>query len=269
MRSFLVAITFWAVCTLSVLQAQVLFPTNVQQIAEAFRFPAAALRVQDTTEKLQAKYGNQIVSAAEIRDTNNTFAPVTVIVAAEGLLLTPKLTEQANKALERSANAPQPAGIRRLQLPDGTTGFIGLGGAGPGGEEILTVVNIPASKVDLQIKVSIPRETPLEVTDQTREYREALINDRAFLLGALEQCTRVLASHVPESRPALPGPPPGFRRTAVAPVQDSSVPQQSASTPIHSADTPASHKPGAKLLWVLAPLAVLFFAAWVMLRRRS
>jgi hypothetical protein len=174
--------------------AQIVDPV---ELAKAFNYPAEKLRVSDITQKARDKHGETIVLAFSISGEGRTFAPTTVVVAREGSLLTEKLRHKIAQIMEQLDVPPSGRkSVKKFEMANGAVGYVGMGAFGPGGGEEMAIANIPSQRVDVQMKVTVPYETPLDVTDATRAYHDALVNTDGFLAAALEDGMKAVAVRI-------------------------------------------------------------------------
>lgn len=170
---------------------------NSSELAKAFNYPAEKLLVTDITQKARDKHGETIVLAFSISGEGRTFAPTTVVVAREGSLLTEKMRSKIAQIMEQPDVPPSGRkSVKKFEMPNGAVGYVGIGAFGPGGGEEVAIASIPSRHVDVQIKVTVPYETPLDVTDATQAYHDALVNTDGFLLAALEDGMKAVAVRI-------------------------------------------------------------------------
>jgi len=244
---------------------------NPAEFARAFNYPLEKLRVRDVTEATQ-KQSADVIAAVVLDSTDNSFAPTTVVVGKQGLLLSDRLRARLTQAFEEQSKQGT-SSITKLQLPNGADGFIGTGAFGPGGQEEMAVANIPTHGVDVQIKVSVPHETPLDVTEATQAYHDALTNTDGFLAAAMEASVRAVVGRVLQSGPPL---------KAQAPPAKAEPPTLASATPVPSTTPAASPQPATPVAetpavvverkspawpWVVGILALIVIVVLALKRR--
>ena len=151
-------------------------PLSVAEIAEIFGYPADKLKVRDETEEINrrasAKGRRQIMSSHRFSGVDNTFAPITLYVARDGLLLTDEVKGYADKMISKSEEGGTKTDLRRLKFGDIGTGISGLGMAGPGGSGETAMMTMPKQKTDVGISMMIPGDPPLSVLPEAGAYFE-------------------------------------------------------------------------------------------------
>lgn len=252
-------------CICETTLAQIVNPT---EFAKAFNYPAEKLNVTDITQQARDKHGDTIVLAFSISGENRTFAPAIVVVAREGSLLTEKLRHKLAQAMASPAVPPNgKQSVKKLQMPNGSLGYVGMAAFGPGGNEEIAIASIPSRSVDVQMKVSVPYETPLNVTDATKAYHDALANTDGFLTTAMEASIKAVVAQIAQGGALVSGQVPANTTPpqiapAVTPTPTASIvpppapvapPATIESTPI----APPSYKSTNPLLWIGAAIAAL------------
>jgi hypothetical protein len=172
-------------------------------LAMAFRYPAEKLKIEDVTSKLQRKHGENIRRAVYVTGEGHTFAPITIVFGRLGTLLTPQRQARIDEALRvRPAGGDAP--VVKRSIVGGVTCYSGIGVFGPGGSEELAVAAVPSRDMDIQVKVTIPFETPLKVDAATQAY-SALISDDALLEGAILAVMHGIVERELKAEPAAQG----------------------------------------------------------------
>lgn len=249
---------------------------NPAEFAKAFNYPAEKLRVADITQQARDKHGEIIVLAFSISGEGRTFAPTTVVVARERSLLTEKMRNKLTQAMEASPVPPvgKPS-VRKLQMPNGSIAYVGMGAFGPGGGEEMAIGSIPSHGVDVQVKVSVPYETPLDVTDATKAYHDALANADGFLTAAIEASMKAVVGQIAQGGPLVAAQtpanttPPLVAAVATATPVPPSTPVASPAPTTSVAQTPAAvvERKSPVWPWVVGIAALIAILALVFKRR--
>ena len=248
------------------------------ELAKAFNYPAEKLLVTDITQKARDKHGETIVLAFSISGEGRTFATTTVVVAREGSLLTEKLRSKIAQIMERPDVPPSGRkSFKKFEMPNGAVGYVGMGAFGPGGGEEMAIASIPSRRVEVQMKVTVPYETPLDVTDATRAYHDALVNTDGFLTAALEDGIKAVALRiaqgkalVSEQAPTNATSPPIAQAVTTTPAANIAPPPKPvvppSTPPAVIASSPA--KSTNPLWWIVSAIAALVAVVLVMWRKK-
>ena len=118
---------------------------TVEELGPLLEF-SGKIVVSDKTQELSAKYGDVIVSALLFKPDDEGFSRIQALITKGGFLLSDER--------RRKLGGAGPA-VRRIQLANGTEGYIGLEGAGPGGEGYVALAHIPDKDLDIQFKIII------------------------------------------------------------------------------------------------------------------
>jgi len=167
-------------------------PISLTNLANAMNFPVELLSVNDVTGDLRKVFGDNIIEAYEYVASKHVFAPISLIVLPTGQVVTAKLRREAEAYLARS---PTNSSIRRLSF-NGKAGGYSYSAAGPGGSEFIIALNIPSKDIDVQIKLSIPAETPLGNTYQTEAYHKLIVDGGENLENLLIICASQAVSKI-------------------------------------------------------------------------
>jgi hypothetical protein len=171
-------------------------PLSIAEIAEIFGYPADKLKVTDQTEEVNrrslAKGRPQVTSVHRFFGADNTFAPLTICLAGEGLLLTDELRRYVEKTINESRAAGTKTFLTRLKFGDIGTGVNGLGMGGPGGSGEWAIISMPKQKTDVVISILIPGDPQLSVLPGAEEYFELVTG--AGVRQRLVVCLNKIAS---------------------------------------------------------------------------
>lgn len=178
-------------------------PASTETIAKAFRFPPDQLIVTDLTENLQSRRGGErVLSAYRYTSTNNSFAPVSVVIAEQGSLLTDDLQKKIAD-YKTKTDQERYKRLAEINVEDKAFGFCGLGALGPGGASEQVLLNIPSLKLDVQITKTIPSESPIIQTLANKQYHELVIyGDGKMLTELIVECAKGIVREVIEEREA-------------------------------------------------------------------
>ncbi|MGD9748781.1 MAG: hypothetical protein AB7V57_20740 [Verrucomicrobiales bacterium] len=239
------------------------------KVADALGYPASKLTATDESARYAEKTKSQAIAVFNIQSSDQTFAPVSIAVGRQGALLKPEIEADCQAKIKEGSTT-----IKRFEIKGGIHGYSGLGIAGPGGSEERLLAVWPERGVDLQIKITTPREG-VEFADSTKAYHELVMNGGPLLAEKLVKCMENLAEHVEKA---------DIRGTATAQQTEpspASLPQSPQSTQSKSskatssasqptAATP-SKEPTSSTPWSI--IVVLTVAAisllWLLLKRRS
>lgn len=248
------------------------------ELARAFNYPAEKLLVTDITQKARDKHGETIVLALSISGEGRTFAPTTVVVAREGSLLTEKLRSKIVRIIEQPDVPPGGRkSVKKFEMPNGAVGYVGMGAFGPGGGEEMAIANIPSRRVDVQMKVTVPYETPLDVTDATQAYHDALLNTDGFLAAALEDGMKAVAVRIAQGNALVSEQAPtNATSTPIAPVTTTlaanitpppePVVRQSTPAAVITSSPAKSTNP---LWWIVGAIAAFVALVFIVARKKK
>jgi hypothetical protein len=182
-------------------------PISKEQVAALFGYPAAsALEVIDSTERRNVSATRKsrplVDSAYLITAKDASFAPLSILVAEIGTLLTHELHEYVEKGL--ASNIGSDIGFSRIVIPGIGTGHVGPGAIGPGGYSLQAVIAIPSIKKDVLVSLSVVGAGQLsEIPGAERYY--ALLREGSDLSARLVQGVELAARSVVAAQAALPG----------------------------------------------------------------
>ena len=126
---------------------------NLEKAAEKLMFPKEGLAVRDITAETRRQKGDGIILAEElIGKAPNTFHPMSFVVARPGTFMSEELVRKADAAIEASKDRSEPP-IKRFDLADGSWGYLGLEGMGPGGA--LFALTFTDSKKIRDVKITL------------------------------------------------------------------------------------------------------------------
>ena len=197
---------------------------NPSQIASVLGYPAGKLAITDITEQGKSRYGFGFIAAYKVESPDNTFAPMTFVVAKKGMILSPDLENQIAES-EKSAQSDSSVKpmARKIQLGGDAYGYVGLGGFGPGGSEEMIIATIPNKGLDVQVKLMIPGKEPLKVVPETEAYHRLIMEGGEHLAQRLVECVKLTvtaasslpaSSPQPSATPQAPSPSPVNRESA-------------------------------------------------------
>lgn len=176
---------------------------SAEAVAAAFGYPRDKLRATDKTGQVGEKYGESIKSAILFESSDGDFAPLQVLVTKGGFLMTEKL----RSALEKGGGD-----LRRLVLADGSVGYVGTEGFGPGAEGHVGIAHLEKVNLDIKFKVTISNDPPLKQLLDTKIYHNSL-GSAELLQGILES----LLTETAETITREPGPVVTARQPNLSP----------------------------------------------------
>jgi|GEM_PF-7126201 len=249
------------------------------ELGAVIGYPPQRLSVEDATESRNQtalrKKRNLAISSHLYSTDDNTFAPLSITIGEEATLLTQEMRDYAEKALITPGS-----GISRISLPDLGEGYSGLGMFGPGASMKQIIVTLPKSKRDVQITITIPGETVLEVVPGFEGYYSA-INDPAGIAATLLKCVNIVASRVAQTGalPNSPSPTPPIEKPQTVPSERVvPVAPRSDQTPVADDSTlPPKPVPPPRAVGVDSPsiwpwvvgIFALILIAWLFWKLRS
>ncbi len=145
------------------------------EVARIFDYPVKKMVAKDLTENFRIRYGDDLVSAYEYSSCDNTFAPITVTVARQGVLFTPELKVSLKGTLQADAagGGNGPRKLRSVALGGGGEGFAGINGFGSSEERWHLVLTLPQRHLDLHISAAAaPTAAGLDIAPGTTRYYE-------------------------------------------------------------------------------------------------
>jgi hypothetical protein len=171
---------------------------DLPYIAKTLEFPEEALSQKDVTTDVQKKNGANILAAWQYTSNKkNQFAPLAIVLAKEGTFVNEKLKEDVTRHLAQASTSD---GVSRLALGDRMEGYM-LSTGGPGGTSILIKLHMLEKRIDLQIKLTIPGQPPLDSGDKTEKYHRLVTTGGKALIDKLVEC----ATQAAESYTGLVG----------------------------------------------------------------
>lgn len=142
---------------------------DLDKIAQHMRFPKEHLKVSDKTIEMRKKYGGRVLKAAEVSGIElNIFHPMAFVIAESDALLTGDVIRKADVYLEANKAKPEKQKLlRRIDMSDGSWGYVGVEGFGPGGAILSMTVTNPGKQRDVKIMVSCKSSalTPIAGSD--------------------------------------------------------------------------------------------------------
>jgi hypothetical protein len=255
-------------------------PISIEEVARILEYPAEKLKVEDVTEqanrRAERKGNLRGISVHDFSGYDNTFARLSIAVAGEGTLLTDDIKRHVTKAI---ASVKEVAGtnlfFKWLTFDDVGYGVAGLGMVGAGGSSERCIMTL-FGKMDVQVTISIPGETRLEVLPEAEAYHELIYE--GGVADKLIECLNTIASKaagtpikavISETPPPEAIPPgalmPSPKRSQRPSLQLAPAPQPAATPPAHNQPLSTSRVPW----WALAVLVVLGFFIWRVVGRRS
>lgn len=149
------------------LGAEVKPSITAEELSRLFQI-SGKIVVSDKSEELSAKYGDAIISALLFEPDDDGFSRIQALTTKGGFLL----NDSRRGKLEQSAPA-----VEKLQLKNGAVGYVGLEGAGPGGEGYIAIAHVPEKNIDVQFKVIIRNEgASPDSSEEVAKYHHILRN---------------------------------------------------------------------------------------------
>ena len=111
-----------------------------------------------------------------ISSGDNTFATVLIILAKRAAIVTPELEAHCEAVISRTPPSGK-ANITKRALLEDAYAYTGLGMAGPGGSEERLVAAWPSRGMDLQVKLVLPGDPPLESDAATEAYHRLIMGE--------------------------------------------------------------------------------------------
>jgi hypothetical protein len=162
--------------------ASEVMPTiTAEELSHLFQFDGK-IKVSDKTQEVSARHGDSVISAFLFEPDDNGFSRIMALTTKGGFLLNGTLQQK----LEQAAPA-----VKKQELQNGSFGYIGLEGAGPGGEGYIAVAHVPEKNIDVQFKVIISNDgASQDSTEQVAKYHSILRKNSELqkaLIAVLEQ----------------------------------------------------------------------------------
>lgn len=226
------------VCTILALVGALIAPQSFPQdantlaskIAEALGYPASKLTATDESAGYAEKTKGLAIAVFSIQSSDQTFAPVAIAVGKQGALLKPEIEADCQTKIKEGSTT-----LKRFEIKGGIHGYSGLGIAGPGGSEERMLAAWPERGVDLQIKITTPREG-VEFDDATKAYHELVMNGGPQLAEKLVKCMEHLADHVAKADIRAANPAQANAPSPGSPTHGGQVTQSHGSKSADSAD---------------------------------
>lgn len=157
----------------SIADAAVIEP---DQIRQAFGF-SGEMQLTDKTQEVVAKSGSNILAALVFQPDDGGFSKIQVVVTKGGFLTNDP----------RHIKLRESAAFRKIELSNGATGFVGVEGAGPGGEGYVAFAHLPKPDLDVQLKVIISNDGATPDSPKVESFHEALRDEAKLqaILGGL------------------------------------------------------------------------------------
>lgn len=129
---------------------------DLQSVAQRMKFPQDHLVLNDITAMMRNRLGDGVLASQEVRGRDeNVFHPMSFIVAESRTLLSDEIVRKSDDYLEGMKGKPeQSKGLRRMVLPDGSWGYVGLEGFGPGGALIAATFTDATRTRDVKIIIA-------------------------------------------------------------------------------------------------------------------
>lgn len=265
MKSVIKFFVFGGLLATSITQAQDV-QVVANQIAETFGYPANRLIVTDESAKYAEKTKGQAVQVISMKSNDGTFASTGIAITRRGALLKPDLEEECKERLAEGSTS-----VRRFDLNQGVYGYAGIGIAGPGGSEELLIATWPDRGIDLQIKMTIPREG-LAVEESTKAYHTLVMSDAPALSAKLIDAMGRLADYAGNADIRFGGGAKGDEQKGAT---ESSTQSHTENPPPPSTQDSAlaatSDEPSPSPRWPLVAVVVVaaFGLLWFLLKKRK
>lgn len=238
---------------------------DLSRVASILEYPINKLTVSDLTKESQRRHGESVLSAYKIESSDRTFAPMIVVVARKGMILSDQLEAQIIKSQHASVNDPQVDPIaRRIEFREGAYGYTGLAGVGPGGTEKQVIATLPKQNIDVQIKIVIFGEDLLKVLPETEAYHRLITEGGDRLAKTLVECAEIaitkaaLMPQATEQQTPVPSVP--FVAPAVAGAD------KAATTPMTHSIVQADPPNSSPLPWIIGVILLLAVAGGVLFK---
>jgi len=139
---------------------------DLDAVAEKMMFPKDHLQLNDITLMMRNRLGAGVLASQEVRGRDeNIFHPMSFIAAEPRTLLTDELVKKSDAYLEGMKGKPEKSkGVRRIDLPDGSWGYVGVEGFGPGGALIAATFTDAARTRDVKIMIACGNQQLVPVT---------------------------------------------------------------------------------------------------------
>ena len=143
-------------------------PISSQALGETLGYPPESIRVTDITEEsnrfLARKNRPLGISAHSYKSDDGSFAPIVISVSSGGSLLTPEHKDHASKMI--AGNFPDSL-VREINKEGLGSGYTGVAITGPGGGQVMSLVNFPSLNLDVQTTISISSDKPVKAGTET------------------------------------------------------------------------------------------------------
>jgi len=238
------------------------------QIAETMGYPAERLVITDESARYAEKTKGQSIAVLSLKSKDDTFAATGIAIGRKGVLMKPELEADCQEKIAQGSST-----IKRFELDRGIYGYSGLGIAGPGGSEERMIATWPERGIDLQIKMTIPREG-VQFDESTKAYHDLVTQGGTLLVEKMLKGMGQLVAHVERTN---------LRATEGSATKspDANAPDESNTNGLRSSSaasnagaqtpTPSVEKPTSSTPWSV--VVVLIVAAigllWFLLKRRS
>ena len=211
--------------------------TLATQIANTLGYPASKLTTTDESARYAEKTNGQALAVLTIRSTDETFAPLAVAIGKQGTLLKPELEADCQEKIKDGSTT-----VKRFEIKGGIHGYAGLGMAGPGGSEERMLATWPERGIDLQIKITTPREG-VEFDQATKSYHELIMNGGPQIPDKLIQCMEHLVEHTERAniRSTNTIRQPETSRLSLPATQNTHPHRSPATAPTPASITPREH----------------------------
>lgn len=267
MKTFSKLLTLVIALVTSLAEAQEISAVGTQ-IAEVMGYPAERLVITDESARYAERTKGQSIAVVSLRSNDDTFAATGIAIGRKGVLMKPELEADCEEKIAEGSST-----IKRFELDHGIYGYCGLGITGPGGSEERMIATWPERGIDLQIKMTIPREG-VQFDEATKAYHDLVTLGGMLLVEKMLNVMGQVVAHVertdlraidgsalnaPNTHAPDESDADGFRRSSAA----SNAREQG---PTSSNKEPTSSRP-----WSV--VAVLIVAAigllWLILKKRK
>lgn len=171
------------------------------ELGEILGYPGERLTVEDLTDKGKEKHGDGIIAVHKYSASDQTFAPITIVLARSGMLLTPELEKEIEAEIQTQEPSQVPvAQLQSIVIDDNTSGYTGLVVVGPGGSQQRTIFTLRKQSVDVQITIAIPGEDLLDLLEGAESYRKGITD--GGIGSRLLECAKLVVENVKEANSA-------------------------------------------------------------------
>lgn len=267
MKTLSLFLTFVAALAASIANAQEISAVGTQ-IAEMMGYPVERLIITDESARYAEKTKGQSIAVVSLKSKDDTFAATGIAIGRKGVLMKPELEADCQEKIAQGSSK-----IKRFELDRGIYGYSGLGMAGPGGSEERMIATWPERGIDLQIKMTIPRDG-VQFDESTKAYHNLVTQGGTLLVENMLKAMGQLVAHV--ERTDIRATDSSAAKSPNAKAQEESntnglrsppkANNASAQTPASSSEEPTSSTP-----WSV--MAVLIVAAtgllWLLVKKRK